>query len=169
MSNIFFLNAPLEVALDEFDFPPRTLNCDFACGTEVTTWQRIRAWKHHYSIARPHLFKQQVADCDLLILNGGDTPTLIDTLLHDCGDWGSELDGKVVVAYSAGISALAQFSYNRDHHTILRGMSVIPYQTIVHFNVHSHRDWGLVEILEKSHPDIPVKAIPDNGYYRLEA
>jgi hypothetical protein len=169
VSNIFLLNAPLEVALAEFRSPPRTLNCDFAMGSHVTTWQRIHAWRYHYTIARPHLFKQQVADCDLLILNGGNTPTLINTLLHECGDWGSELNDKVVLAYSAGVSALAEFSYNRDYHTILRGLSVLPYQTIVHFNVHSRRDWGLVEILEKAHPDIPVKAVPDNGYFRLEA
>jgi hypothetical protein len=110
------------------------------------------------------VFPYQVEMCDALVIRGGDTPTLIHAL-NSIDGWREVLDNKLIYAFSAGISALMQYSYNQDHGRIIQGLGLIPMQSIVHY---TNRDFAKKMALYVSHPKIPILTIRDSETYTIE-
>lgn len=99
------------------------------------------------AVATEANFVSHIRSCDVLYLHGGDTPTLINALKGLKGKWLEVLEDitadKVVFAVSAGVGALAKYSYNVDYKKVLEGLGVLPIKTIVHFQTDGMEvDWG---------------------------
>lgn len=168
VTTTYYLNAPMSVVMASLPLNPHVLVCDWAWDKlKPSPIRRIRAWGKGRTLADVRRFTEQVRTHDLLILNGGDTPTLIDALIRN-PEWIHHLEGKTVLAYSAGISAIARYSYNRDGHGILKGLGLIPYQTIVHMVWDNLKDCEAYEELEETRPHIVTCAISDDEYYKIE-
>ena len=123
----------------------RPLVCDFASWEAWSIPKMIRIWRQGGQLANPANFIKQLRACQVLILEGGDTPTLIRRLNHT-PDWWKEMEGKTICAFSAGISALMARSFNVDHHQILDGLGILPYQSIVHYS--PDMDWMVDRLAE---------------------
>jgi hypothetical protein len=113
---------------------------------------------HIGMLAVPGFFAEQVENSDIIVFNGGDATELIYMLDAEPG-WRNVIMDKTIIAHSAGISAMALKSYNRDGHGIINGCGLLPFQTIVHFD--ARRDWHLVgKLYEESH--LPVLTLADS-------
>ena len=164
--NTYILNGTMEIAREHAS-GDRVLVCNFAWSTSKPSLrEKYYAWKGHYEIAELHKFCQQTLECDILVLNGGDSPTLINNLRKT--GWFHTLDNKVILAYSAGISALTKASYNFDHHKIVNGLGMLDYTSIVHWTGHNIEQWhGAYELIDKfsQYLFLPVR---DDEYYVIE-
>lgn len=164
--NTYILNGPLDAVPLKKDL--RILECDFASPIlRRSLRDRFRSWKSGRELADMNRFGQQVKDCDVLILHGGSTPHLIHRLTELDG-WREHLNNKIIVAYSAGVSALTSYSFNRDHNVILRGLGILPFKSIVHYN--PYKDWPLLMELAKfrPHEKLPLLTVSDDEYYVFE-
>jgi len=143
------------------------LVCNFASGiTTPSLYQELIAYKGKYRIATKRGFSNQVRECKTLVLNGGSSPLLIDTL-NSIKGWQHYLKNKNVVAYSAGISALARYSFNFDINRVVQGLGIIPYNTIVHYDnsPHMKMGWSTLKLL---FPFTQVLCIEDKDTYVFE-
>lgn len=110
------------------------LECNFAIPNYYPSLkERLNAWKNKDIIADPSKFVEQLQKCTVLALHGGDSPILINTL-NSIPDWQKYLVNKTVFATSAGISALMKWSFNVDHNRIVKGLGILPFKSIVHYN-----------------------------------
>ena len=165
MKNIYLLNGSIQQAQNLCPMPhPNILVCTFASHTNHSMREVYESFRQGYKLARVERFTEQVEACDILVLCGGDSPTLINTLKGIDG-WREVLHNKVIVAYSAGVSALMQYSYNLDHHRIVEGLGIIPMQSIVHWRPTL---WACHQALMLAHPDIPIVTVNDGEYYQIQ-
>mgnify|MGYP001608145618 CR=1 FL=1 len=76
---------------------------------------------------------------DALYFPPGDSPALIEGL-KAIKLTAKDVEGKLVLAYSAGVSALTTHSFNFDHIHLVDGLGIIPFCSIVHYT--PAKDWA---------------------------
>ncbi len=105
---------------------------------------------------RPSLdFLVNLQGADLVVLPGGNTPTLIH-YLQKAGLTREHLRDKTVLAVSAGVGALTAKSFNVDHGCVIHGLGILPLASIVHYQslvAGDEFDWDEAEAqLKKAGP-----------------
>jgi peptidase E len=100
-----------------------------------------------------------------VIFNGGDTLNLLDVLdTFDLNVLKELLNQKVVIAYSAGISALTVCSANFDHMHYVQGTGILPYTSIVHYENYKQK---AARALKEMYPNLPCLCIRDTDTIRF--
>lgn len=166
MNNTFILNG----WLDSIQLPknPKILVCTFASPVRMKRWERkMYQWRTGKTVAVPEIFPQQLQEHNVLMLNGGDTPTLIDTLNRIKG-WREHLHDKYIFAFSAGISALTCYSFNVDYQMILKGLGILPFKSIVHYNPYKMWIWKHKLEQHQTYENLPLLLVQDNQYYVIK-
>lgn len=69
---------------------------------------------------------------DVIFLSGGRTEKLIEKL-KKYEDLKQVFTGKIIAADSAGVNALAQFSYGKNSKEIKEGFKILPFKVVVHY------------------------------------
>lgn len=137
----------------------RELYCDFASPQGLNQKPDVIQGKgFQCRMAHPDFFIEQIEWCDVMYLNGGETILLLEAL-HRIEGWREALKNKTICAYSAGVSALAKYSYNVDHYVLVKGTGVLPFNTIVHY---THAKQWMADILTRRFPEFPLLLIGDN-------
>lgn len=85
-----------------------------------------------FEMALPDGFEEQVKNCDVIMLQGGDDHLLRYWL--EKFDIPKIWDGKVVSASSAGSNVLVSSFWTCDWRECMKGMNIIPIKFIPHFN-----------------------------------
>ncbi len=109
-------------------------------------------------------FNVLLPHADSVYFPGGDSPTLIDKL-RAVGLARKDLEGKVIVAMSAGVSALTAHSMNFDHFCPIDGLGIIQVSSVVHYT--DAKKWA-AEYLELKYPGLSVLGIADSHKTILE-
>ena len=146
------------------DLEGKKVYCFFAIGGASMSFQSTtNPLLRHCS---QESFMEDLKWCDSIYFSGGDTPKLLDALSkYDQKELHKLLSQKLIVATSAGISALAIGSANFDHMKYLDGIGFLPFCTIVHYVASKH---FVVKELQKLYNNVPVLCVGDRDRIVLE-
>ncbi|MES2315807.1 MAG: Type 1 glutamine amidotransferase-like domain-containing protein [Patescibacteria group bacterium] len=116
-------------------------------------------------LATEENFLAQLKNSQVLLLKGGETDILMDTLKR-CGNWMDLLDGKTVAGTSAGAMALAKYSHALEKDSILEGFGLVPVKVIAHWESQIYDvDWGKALMMLTSYKeDLPLLRLKEGEY-----
>lgn len=160
--------------------PVKILDCLFA--RESTQWdQRFNDDQYFFTkhidnfeltLATVENFIEQVKNTDVLFFQGGSPRQLIETL-NTFPDWNNYIDGKIIVASSAGADVLVSYYGVGKTMNIGTGLGLLPIKFIPHWK--SDYDKGLIidwnQLLEnlKSHgEEMEVVTLGDGEFKVVE-
>lgn len=131
-----------EALIDGFQEPIKILICLFARPKEYwdEAYQKDKGFFAKYipernieiELAQPEKFVEQVKWANAIYIRGGSESVLLD-LLHECGDWQGELNGKTLAGSSAGACILAKYFYDLDNLKLGKGLGLLPIKALVHW------------------------------------
>ena len=152
------------IHINKMVYGNRELHCEFASlHRQDVAPEIIQMQGYQFQLAHPTHFVEQIKWSTNLYLHGGETFLLL-YILDQIPGWKEALEGKVICAYSAGVSALARYSYNGDHMVLVQGTGVLPFNTIVHYD---NRKWWMADDMEKQFPDIPLVLVGDDDKFTM--
>ncbi len=95
--------------------------------------------KPQYLLAFPDVFEEQISNCDILYMHGGDDELILHRLSKF--DIPKIWEGKVVATNSASSNALSTSFWTCDWRMLMDGLGVLPIKFIAHYK----SDWGSEE------------------------
>jgi hypothetical protein len=132
---------------------------------DITQFEKNKGNKSlSFEVATEELFLTQVSESDIVYLHGGMT-SKISNILKKFSDLKNSFEGKIIAADSAGVNALATFSYSQNADGILEGVGVIPYKTMCHY---SEQFKNKVPELNKYAPDSELLLLSEYQYKVFE-
>lgn len=157
--------------------PVKILDCLF--GNEEGSWKK--KYQNHkqfflnnssefeLELATIKNFIEQLKKSDVLFLQGGN-PQLILSLLDASGDWIKELKGKVLIASSGGVDAIATYYGVGKTMNIGEGRGLLPIKFIPHwkseyYSLEEEIDWeNLKEKLQSYKENIELVVLGDTEF-----
>lgn len=128
-----------------------------------------------YELAFPDIFTQQVGECDIVYVSGGDD--------HLVQYWFKQLnipkvwEGKVVATNSASSDMLSNHFWTCDWRQCMDGLGVLPFKFLPHyksnFGANDPRgpiDWGRAkqELIEFGDKSLELHALEEGDYIVIE-
>lgn len=95
--------------------------------------------KFQYVRASEHDLRWQLERADALYLQGGSNELLINALARH-PNLKEMFKGKVVAGSSAGANALASFYYSNDDGKIEKGLGLLPFRVVCHFESEKYKN-----------------------------
>jgi peptidase E len=86
-----------------------------------------------YMAAKEKDFPEQIKQASVVYLHGGDDGLLIHKL-RNYPEIAKHFKDKIVIGSSAGSICLGERSWSCDSRTVIRGLGLVPANTIVHFD-----------------------------------
>lgn len=109
------------------------------------------------------LFKEQIEKARTIIIRGGSTDKLVNTL-GSLNFAGLNLDGKTISGNSAGAYALSRSYYSLTDHTVKNGLGLVNCNVVVHYKSSSYRDIDWAKAVESLGNDRPTLLIPERTF-----
>mgnify|MGYP001570432368 CR=1 FL=1 len=170
-----------EALTDGFEEPVKILDCLFARPKEK--WDEVYQKDKKFfamqlpgktielELAQPEKFIQQMRWSNAIYIRGGSNDLLLD-ILHTCGDWLAELDGKTLAGSSAGACIIVKYYYELDSLKLGEGLGLLPMKIIVHWK----SDYNAPNInwisarakLKKYKEDLPLLALGEGKFVTIE-
>lgn len=111
------------------------------------------------------IFKKQIAEADLVYINGGTTQLLLDKLkdIHNLSELFQE---KIIAGSSAGACALSRyFQTGSPGKHVREGLGILPIKVFVHY---SQDRLDLLTELEEVREELPIYKIPEEEYIFIQ-
>ena len=131
--------------------------------------------KPQYLLAFPDVFEEQLSNCDVLYMHGGDDTLLLHWLKQF--NLPKIWEGKVVATNSASTHALSKSFWTCDWRELKDGLGILPIKTIAHFNseygIDDPRgpiDWEMAkaELAEYGDKTLPIYALEEGEFKVFE-
>lgn len=176
----------LEEVVKNIEGNPKILMCLFAQPREV--WEEkfvayTESYKNlcpqgvipEFTLAFPESFEQQIYDCDVVMIQGGDD--------HLVQYWLGQFDipniwrNKTIVGNSGSSDALVKSFWTCDWRKTMNGLGIIPVKFIPHFKSELYGlndprgpiDWeAAYEELKQFGDDLPIHALEEGDYIVIE-
>lgn len=92
----------------------------------------LRGTQLHLRLADERGFEDQVRRANVILLKGGTSEVLVDTLSRHKG-WEKGLDGKILAGSSAGADAISRSYFDLDSPGVRHGLALLPIAALVHY------------------------------------
>lgn len=165
---------------------PKVLVCLFAVAREdwdarfASSVERIKSvlpegTSPTFELAMPDTFTKQVADADVVSINGGDDRLLMHWLKQF--ELLKIFDGKTVATSSASSHALSTHFWSADWRMCLDGLGILPIKFLAHYKSNygstdqrGQIDWdaAYAELEEYGDPRLPIHAMEEGRFVVYE-
>ena len=158
---------------------PRILYCLFALPRE--RWDKFFVYKEgfrgqisddikpDFELAMPETFEEQIKNCDVVMIQGGDDHLLQYWLRQFDIPKIWNLEGEVIVGSSAGSDALSNSFWTADWKKCMDGLGIVPVKFIPHYKSSYGTDdpRGLID-WDKAHKELENYGDKSLPIYALE-
>lgn len=105
---------------------------------------------------------QDIADCDVLFINGGFKGHLKDTLLAiGVDNFRQMIQGKTLVGISAGANILSKYYYSQGADDIREGVGLLDIKLLTHYTPDQYEQMATLEAYKEN---LPILTIGEEEY-----
>ncbi len=119
-----------------------------------------------YVCATPEHFLEEIKNADAVLMRGGSTNTLLETL-RTYPDLKNAFEDKVVTGSSAGAYAIAAYNYDKSQRTMRTGLGLLQVRAVCHYQSENEEncvDDDGVTIMNAVHGELPLIVLKDHEW-----